>query len=432
MKREGGVTRRSFIKGALAGAGGLAVSSFGVPTLLKASTQPIKIGCLTPLTGPMTGYGIPTKAAMEYACEKLNAEGGIMGRKVSPIFRDEQLSAEVAVRAAKDLIFNEGCQIIGGCNSSGDAIAVSTAVKDMKGKAFFTAYCASSSLLTEEKFHRYTSRVSINSTGWTRCVAIASAKKWGKDVKRIYCINADYAYGHSCRDAFVEYWGKQAPQAKVVGDSWPPLGSTDFTSYITAILGAKPDLVQSSLFGGDAVIFMKQASAYGLLEKAKFVDQDIGIMPFLNTLRKGDPAAPVGALTATCYPFYLFTDAENVDFYTAVHKKSGWYPDMMGYSPPMYLKFLKAAMEKAGTTTDLEKMIDVFDAGFKVKTLIGDIELRGCDHQTLVPYWVGILGWDPKGKFPMPIFTQEILKMDNYAELYHSCEEIKEIRAKAK
>jgi branched-chain amino acid transport system substrate-binding protein len=427
-----GISRRTFIKTTIATSASLALSSWGVPTLLRAQTKPIKIGCITPLTGPMTGYGIPTKAAMEYACDKLNAEGGILGRKVVPVFRDEQLSAEVAVRAAKDLVYNEECQIIGGCISSGDAIAVSMAVKDMKGKAFFTAYCASSSILTEEKFHRYTSRVSINSTGWTRCVAIASAKKWGKEIKSIYCINADYAYGHSCRDAFVEYWSKHAPQAKVVGDSWPPLGSTDFTSYITAILAAKPDLVQSSLYGGDALIFMKQASAYGLLDKVKFVDQDIGIMPFLNTLRKGDTAAPVGALTATCYPFYLFNDPENVDFYTKVYKKCGWYPDMMGYSPPIYLRFLKAAMEKAGSTTDLEKIIDVFDAGLTVKTFIGDIQLRGCDHQTLIPYWVGILGWDPKGNFPMPVFTKEIVKMDNYAELYHSCEEIKEIRSKVK
>ncbi|MBN2575800.1 MAG: ABC transporter substrate-binding protein, partial [Deltaproteobacteria bacterium] len=97
----------------------------------------------------MTGYGIPTKAAMEFACEKMNAKGGIMGRKVEPIFRDEQLSAEVTVRAVKDLVLNENCMFVGGCISSGDSIAASMAVKDMNGKAFWTAYCSSSSLLTE-------------------------------------------------------------------------------------------------------------------------------------------------------------------------------------------------------------------------------------------------------------------------------------------
>jgi branched-chain amino acid transport system substrate-binding protein len=427
-----GMDRRTFIKTTAAGAAGITLASWGVPTFLRASTEPIKIGCITPLTGPMTGYGLPTKAALEYCSEKLNAEGGIMGRKVAPVFRDEQLSAEVSVRAAKDLVYNEGCKIIGGCISSGDAIAVSMAVKDMNGKAFYTVYCAASSVVTEEKFHPYTSRASINSTGWSRCVAIASAKKWGKTVKKIYCINPDYAYGHAVHNEFLDYWKKHAPQAKVIGEAWPPLGSTDFTSYITAILGAKPDLVQTCLYGGDATVFMKQASAYGLLQKVKVADQDLGLMPFLNNLRKGNPAAPIGLLTATPYPFYLFNDPENVEFYTEVHKRSGWYPDMMGYSPHFYLKLLKYAMEKAGTTDDLKKLVEVFDEGFTVDTMIGKIQLRGCDHQTLVPYWVGTLGWDAKGRFPMPILVKDIMKMDDCDALYHSCDEIKELRKKAK
>jgi branched-chain amino acid transport system substrate-binding protein len=262
-------------------------------------------------------------------------------------------------------------------------------------------------------------------------VAIASAEKWGDSVKKIFCINPDYAYGHSCHDAFVNHWKKNVPGVEIVGEAWPPLGSTDFTSYITAILGARPDLVQGSIFGGDAVIFMKQASAYGLLKKVKFVDQDVGIMPFLNNLRKGDPAAPIGVLTATCYPFYLFDDPENVEFYTEVHERCGWYPDMMGYSPPIYLRLLKAAMEKAESTEDLKKIVEVLDGGLTVDTFVGPMELRGCDHQTLVPYWVGTLGWDPKGKFPMPILTKDIVKMDNTDQLYNSCEEIAALRAKA-
>ena len=92
------VSRRTFIKTTITTAASLTFSSWGVPTLLRAQTKPIKIGCVTPLTGPMTGFGLPTKAAMEYSCDKLNKEGGILGSKVIPFYRDEELSAEVAVR----------------------------------------------------------------------------------------------------------------------------------------------------------------------------------------------------------------------------------------------------------------------------------------------------------------------------------------------
>lgn len=426
-----GMDRRTFIKTTTLGAAGLTLSSWGVPKFLRASTKPIKIGCVYPLSGSQTGYGLPTRAAMDYACEKLNAKGGIMGQQVVPLYRDEMMNAEATVRAVKDLVMNEGCTYVGGCLSSGDSIAASMAVKDMKGKALWTGYCGSSSILTEEKFHRYVSRVSINTTGWTNCVAIASAKAFGPTTKKLYCINADFAYGHSCQEDFVRYWEKHVPSAKVVGTSWAPLGSTDYTSYITAILGAKPDLVQCSLYGGDAVMFMKQASAFGLLRKVKFVDQDLGLMPFLNNLRKGDPTAPIGILTASDYPFYLFNDPANVEFYTEVVKRSKWYPDMMASRPPMVLEMLKTAMEKAGTTDSLEKVIDQLDKGFTIKTLIGEIEMRGCDHQTLVPYWVGTLGWDESGKFPMPILTKDIMKLDKKEDLYNSCEKIAELRKKA-
>ena len=258
-----GMDRRTFVKTALTGAAGLTLS-WGVPTLLKAAAQPLKIGCIFPLTGTLSGYGLPAKGAMEYLCEKFNAKGGIMGRKITPIYRDEQASPEVTVRALKDLVVNEGCMFVHGTLSSADGIAASLAVKDMNGKAYFAAYGASS-VITEEKGHRYAMRSSGNSTSWTRVAAIGSIRKWGKEVKTVYCINPDFAFGHSMYEEFVAYWKEHAPQAQVIGEKWPPLGCTDFTSYITAIISAKPDLVQSSIYGGDATIFMKQASAYGFL-----------------------------------------------------------------------------------------------------------------------------------------------------------------------
>jgi branched-chain amino acid transport system substrate-binding protein len=424
-----GMDRRTFVKTAVAGAAGLTLSSWGVPTLLKAANEPLKIGCIFPLTGPISGYGLPAKAAMEYLCEKMNAKDGIMGRKIVPVIRDEQMSPEVTVRALKDLVVNEGCTFVHGTLSSADGIAASMAVKDMNGKAFFAAYGASS-VITEEKGHRYVLRSSGNSTSWTRCAAIGSVKKWGKEIKTIYCINPDFAFGHSMHDEFVAYWKEHAPHAKFIGEKWPPLGCTDFTSYITAIISAKPDLLQSSIYGGDATIFMKQASAYGLLKRMKMVSQDLGLMAFLNDIRKGDPHAPIGVLGGALFPFYLSNDPEVVEFYTEVHKRSKWYPSTMSPAISHYLKLLKFAMEKAGTTTDLEKIIDVYDGGMTVDSLGIKYEMRGCDHQGMAPNWVGTLDWDPTGKFPFPILGKDTVILDNNAEIYHSCEEVRQRRLK--
>ena len=138
-------------------------------------------------------------------------------------------------------------------------------------------------------------------------------------------------------------------------------------------------------------MFMKQASAFGLLRKVKFVDQDLGLMPFLNNLRKGDPTAPIGILTASDYPFYLFNDPANVEFYTEVFKRSKWYPDMMASRPPMVLEFLKTAMEKAGTTENLEKVIDA--AGQGVHDQDPDRRTLKCAAAT-TRRWC-LIGWVP-------------------------------------
>lgn len=425
-----GMNRRTFVKTALAGAAGLTLSSWGVPTLLKASVEPLKLGCIYPLTGGMVGYGLPAKAAMEYACEKMNAKGGIMGRKLVPIFRDEQMNPEATVRALKDLVLNEGCQQVGGCLSSNDGLAASLAVRDMKGKALWATYTAATILITEEKGHRYQIRPQRNTVAYARASASAATKKWGKDIKRIYCINPDFAYGHDMHDECVRYWEKNLPHAKIVGEAWPPFGLTDFTSYITAILAAKPDLIQSTLYGGDATIFIKQAAAYGLLQMAKFLNPDLGLMAFLQPLRREDRAAPIGAVASSGYPFYIFNDPANVEFYTYVYKKSGWYPHAMSITPPYYVDLLKYAMEKAGTTTDLEKIIDVLDEDVILRSLVGPMHHRGCDHTSMDPIWVGVLQWDSEGKWPFPILG-DLIEMRNFDELFHSCEEIRQIRLKA-
>lgn len=412
----------------------IAIVCLVIPDYARSQSEakgPIKLGCLYPITGPMQGYGLPSKAAIEYTCELINAKGGILGRKVEPIIRDVTMEPEAAIRFAKDLIMNQGCTFISGSSSSATALAVSEYVRSLNGKALWTVYCATASQVTEEKFHRYVSRVSINTVAWSRSTALASVKLYGKTARKLYCINPDYVFGHECRDVFVKYWEKMVPEAKVVGESWPPLNCSDFNPYITSILGAKPDVVQSSFYGGDALRFLQQGGAYGLLNKVNIAVPDFGIMPVLNNIRKGDVSAPIGVIGATPYPFYLIDHPDSVKFYKEVYQRSGWYPCIYACNAYQYVLFLKAAMEKAGTTTDVEKIIDALE-GVTIDWFGIPIRMRAYDHQTMHPLWVGVIGWDPKERFPMPILTKDVVMLNDYDQLYHSPEEIAQLRSKAK
>lgn len=401
---------------------GLSTSTFGA----EGKGDPIKFGVLLPMTGGMTGYSHPLFAGLEYAAEKINATGGILGRPIKLILKDDKLNPEVGLREAKSLILSEGCTFIAGCFSSAVALAVSNYVKELNGKAFYIVSPAQVSGITEEYGHRYMARVGGNSIAWIRGSTYEAIRRY-PNAKRIYSINPNYVYGQTNFAEFKRVLAEKAPGAEIVGEAWPPLGTKDYTGYISAMINAKPDLIQSTLPGGDAVTFFKQAEPFGLLEKFKIVNPDVGLQEALNHFRKGDQGVPIGVLGTTNYAFYRYENKAVTDFYTYIHKKTGYYPGgAIGGYPALIL--LKAAMEKAGTTTDLEKIINALEDLTVSDPIYGRITMRGCDHQVLSGAWVGPVAWDKTGKFPFPILDSESTAYIPAEKIFHTCDEIKALR----
>ena len=124
-------------------------------TLLVQAAEPIKFGFLHSLSGGVGQvYGVPDQAGVKIAVEEINKAGGILGRPLKVISRDDKLKAEVGVREAKDLILNQKVHWIQGIVSSGIALAVS-------------AYCNSQKVIfidTVDQFSRYSFEFSSCST----------------------------------------------------------------------------------------------------------------------------------------------------------------------------------------------------------------------------------------------------------------------------
>ena len=101
-------------------------------------------------------------------------------------------------------------------------------------------------------------------------LALYTAKKQPK-LTKFYNIGPDYEYGRTMWSLFQAKTKELNPKAQFIGEQWPKLATPDYTSYINAILQAKPDAVFCSLWGGDLVAFFKQAKPYGLFDKMKWV-----------------------------------------------------------------------------------------------------------------------------------------------------------------
>jgi len=382
------------------------------------AAEPIKFGFLHSLSGG-TGqvYGIPDLEAVKIAVDEINKAGGILGRPLEVIPRDDKLNPENAVREAKDLILNQKVQWIQGTVSSAVALAVSAYCKEAKVPFIITT--AQSAAITEEKGHRYVFRISTNTESYTRSVATGAAKDWGG--KKIFIIGPDYEYGHKSKADFMEAYTKLVPEAKVIGELWPKVGNQDWTPYISKIMSAGADFVYCSLWGGDVISFTKAAWAFGYFDRVKHCGQDWGNMEALSKM--GKDIYPKGSIGGSHYPYWLINNPISNAYWPKFNKASGMYAGLSvtGYTT---VYALKQAIEKA-KAVDIEKFINALE-GMELNTVVGKIQIRACDHQTLWPFWVGPV--TVTADLPWPHITNPVLLEP--AKGYKSCSEIEAIRTK--
>ncbi|MCX5803018.1 MAG: ABC transporter substrate-binding protein [Proteobacteria bacterium] len=313
-----------------------------------AAEKPIKIGVLFVMSGPMGGYGKHGNQAVQLAVDEINAKGGILGRKVVAMFEDAKLDAETGARITKKYIVDNKVDFIIGPTSSGAAVAVSKIATENKKILILTQAAANS--MTDAQFSRYQFSVLSNAMMHSRSGAYYMASK---PYKRWMCIGPNYNYGHESWAAFRDKLKELKPDIEIVGELWPKLMESDYTPFIKKIVEAKPDAVWSPLWGVDAVNFIKQALPFKLFDNIKFAFPDGAALETLMPLGKD---IPEGTFVAARY-FFLTPDTEkNRNFVKTYYERFKEYPDYMAEETYAGVYFIKAAIERAGST-NTEKII---------------------------------------------------------------------------
>ena len=320
------------------------------PAFSKA--KPIKIGALWVMTGKLGGYGKSGWQAAQLAIDEINAQGGILGRKVVATVEDTKVTPENGMRITKKYILKDKVDFILGPTASSVGLAVSDVCRQYKTLQLNNQ--SATHVINGEKFHPYTYSVLSNTIHHSRSGAYYLASK---PYKSWMGINPDYAYGHSSMDLFKEKMKELRPDAKFGTELFPKLMTADFTPYINKILNEKPDAVWSSLWGGDLVTFIKQANRFGLLDKIKFAFPVGASQEVLIPIGKD---MPEGIFMSARYFFTQPDSLMNRNFVKAYHERYDEYPSYMAEESYAAVYFLKAAIERAGTT-DTEKIIEAVD-----------------------------------------------------------------------
>jgi len=382
--------------------------------------SPIRIGEINSYSGLATVYTFPYKEGLLMAAKEINDAGGVLGRPIEFIFRDDKLKPDEAVKAARELVGQEKVDFLAGCISSGVGLAISAYAKEAK-TLYFATHCQTSRL-TWDDGHRYIAHTTNNVNQYVRALAKKAAtlpyKKWAH-------ISPDYEYGHNVWDEFIAYLKHLKPDIQVMQENWPKLGETDHSSYVTALLQSGADAFISSVWGAQEIAFVKQARPFGLFEKVHYISASVGNPDELEPLGK---EAPVGAVT----PGFAWYDdgmqkrhpklADWVKKYTDRTKKDPTLGASWGYASA----YIITEAIKRAKSAETDKVIAALSEGYEMEFPWGKVIMRGCDMQAIPPQWVGVVKMNAQGK---PVLAD--IEETHGKDVIRSCDEVAKLRAAA-
>ncbi len=376
----------------------------------------IKVGMVDCYSGPASTYTNDVRDAFKVAAEKINAQGGILGRKLEIVTRDSKFKVDIGLSAAKELIMRENVDILMGTINSSLALAVSDLAK--KEKLPFFCTFSKSAKITGEKGHRYVFGITENTMMAGKAAAVGLAKK---PYVKYWIAGDDYEYGHAIGKGVWSNLQKVKPEVQLLGQSWWKVGEPDFTPYITAILAAKPEALIVCTGGRDNVPFLKAAMNTGLHEKIPFY---LHTATELATIRPLGLNAPEGVLGTSNFHFYYPETPENKAFTEEFRKTFDRYPTVGALYGYLTAKFIEKSYKKAGTIST-EKFIDALE-GMVVDSPVGKVTMRDFDHQAMLPMFMGYTKKVPEYEF---LISADIVTIPG-KELMPSVDEIKKLRGK--
>jgi len=353
----------------------------------------------------------PYKKGMELALEEINGKGGVLGKKIELIVRDDGTNPGEAVRVAEELITREGVAMITGTFLSHIGLAVTNFAGQKK--VFFLAAEPLTDKITWQNGNKYTYRLRATTYMQTAMLlpAALAAKK-----KRWALVYPDFEYGQSAVENFKALMKKSQPDVEFVTEQATPLGKVDAGAVAQAIDDAKPDAIFNVLFGADLAKFVREGNTRGVFKNRTVVSLLSGEPEYLDPLKD---EAPVG-WTVTGYPWDKIKTPEHTAFVTAYQKKFNDYPRLGSVVGYVTIKSLAAGITKAGST-DTEKMVAAF-AGLKVDSPFGPFEYRASDHQATMGAYVGKIALE-NGKG-----TMSDIKYVDGATVLPSDAEVKKLR----
>jgi len=345
----------------------------------SAGAQNIKVGELNSYK-VFPAFLEPYKKGWELALEEINAKGGVLGRKLEVVSRDDGGTPGDAVRVAEELISREKANVLMGTFASNVGLAVANLAQQRK--IVFMAAEPLTDKIVWENGNRYTFRLRP-STYMQVAMLVPEAAKLKK--KRWAIVYPNYEYGQSATESFKRLLKAAQPDVEFIAEQAAPLGKIDAGAVVQALADAKPDAIFSSLFAADLQKFVREGNTRGLFVNRTVFNLLGGEPEYLDPLKDETPEG----WWVTGYPWSEINTPEHQRFRDAYQQRWHDYPrvgSVVGYTA---MHAVAEGLRKAGSA-DPQKLSSALE-GLTMESPFGPITWRAIDHQSTMGAYVGQL-----------------------------------------
>ena len=304
------------------------------------------------------------------AVDEINANGGIDGKKLEVVSRDDGASPGEAVRVADELVSREGVTVLAGTFLSNVGLAVANFAGQKK--VLFLASEPLTDKLTWSEGNRYTFRLRPSTYMQMAMVmpdtVAAHKQRWA-------LVYPNFEYGQAASETFKEFIKKAQPDVDIATEQGTPPGKIDAGAVVQAIDDAKPDAILSLQFGTDLLKFVREGNTRGVFQNRFVVNLLAGEPEYLDPMK--DEALTGWVVTG--YPWNKINTPEHQAFLDAYQKKYNDYPRLGSVVGYLTIKSIAAGLAKA-RSTEPDALVTAFK-GLAIDGPFGRFEYRASDHQ---------------------------------------------------
>jgi len=345
----------------------------------RAADKPILIGEISSYSALPVGTEAYRKG-WQLAVEEINQGGGVLGRPLQVISRDDAGKPDVALTVANELVSRQGVDLLTGTILSNVGLAVAD-FANQKGVFFLATQPLTDALIWE---HGNDTTFRLRPSTFTQAMILAEeaaklpAKRWAT-------VAPNYEFGQSAVANFKSELKRLRPDVVFVSAQWPPLGKIDAGILVQAIAASSPDAIFNATFGSDLVQFVREGDLRGLFRDRSVISIMTGEPEYLDPLKDETPKGWI----VTGYPWDSIKTPEHARFLAAYQARYHDYPrigSLMGYTN---ILVLAEAIKRAGST-DTGALVAAMK-GLTLATPTGPVSFRAIDHQSTMGVYVGRL-----------------------------------------